>query len=441
MIHPEVHAIGVRPYAETAESPRVEGITVPFLAQDFRDTPRPDAIPFTLHKGERIVMVGDSITEASRYSRMVETYLTVCTPELDVTVRNIGKGGEKAIQFLARCETDCLVHNPTLATVFFGMNDSGYLNDNWMAAETYGEASAAIINKLKSAGVRVLLGSPGCIGKLPPWPFISECQCTRDGINNSLLAIRNKAAHIAISERMSFADHFWNLYSARIISEHRFGSDYSVCGADDGVHNSWSGHVVIAYGFLKAMGLDGGRAAFTINLSDHTATADAGHSFEGARGSTYTFTSSRYPYCATGSVNKDWSIRSGMSLIPFNQDLNRWTLNVTGAKSPRYRIAWMNRQSMLEEWHIYDAATLKRGINLADEFHVNPFSPNFNRIDDLIYRKQSAESVITWSGINSSPEEAHRMRADSENMIASLRRDIREAFTPVTHNILVEPVP
>ena len=58
--------------------------------------------------------------------------------------------------------------------------------------------------------------------------------------------IRDEAAAIAVIEQVPFVDHFWNLYKARLESTHRFGTDYAICGADDGVHPSWAGHVVMA---------------------------------------------------------------------------------------------------------------------------------------------------------------------------------------------------
>ena len=39
------------------------------------------------------------------------------------------------------------------------------------------------------------------------------------------------------------------------------GADYAISGAD-GVHPGWAGHTVMAYAFLKAMGLDGAIGTF-----------------------------------------------------------------------------------------------------------------------------------------------------------------------------------
>ena len=79
-----------------------------------------------LKPGDRLAICGDSITEQKMYSRIMETYLTVCAPELAITVRQYGWGGETAPGFLRRMTNDCLRFKPTIATTCYGMNDHGY---------------------------------------------------------------------------------------------------------------------------------------------------------------------------------------------------------------------------------------------------------------------------------------------------------------------------
>lgn len=38
-----------------------------------------------LRKGDRVAIVGDSITEQKQYSKFMELYLLACVPELDLT--------------------------------------------------------------------------------------------------------------------------------------------------------------------------------------------------------------------------------------------------------------------------------------------------------------------------------------------------------------------
>src|ERR1700743_2093106 len=79
-----------------------------------------------LKQGDRLAICGDSITEQKMYSRIMEDYLTMCVPQLDVTVRQYGWSGEKAPGFLGRMTNDCLRFKPTVATTCYGMNDHEY---------------------------------------------------------------------------------------------------------------------------------------------------------------------------------------------------------------------------------------------------------------------------------------------------------------------------
>ena len=418
----------------------VEVCQDPFFEKYYSASTQPPFVPFTFQKGDRLVMIGDSITEARRFSLMLETYLSVCTPQLGIEVRNIGKGGETAEGFLERMNNECLRYQPTAAVVCYGMNDTGYASNNRVAADHYSAATARIITNLISAGVRVILSSPGCIGKLPPDDYMPDAHGTMDGINTTLRFIRDEAAAIATAEKISFVDHFWNMYKARINSIMMYGDDYAVCGADDGVHPSWAGHVVMAYGYFKALGINGDLGTIVIDLVKKTAITQGGHTFIGELNGLYTFRSTNYPFCADGVPDKDWSIRSGMTLVPFNHEFNRIVLKVTGINTSRYRVSWMNHLNMLEEWHTYTDAELFEGINLAEDFHLNPFSIPFNRLNELIFQKQGIESDETWHTWEALGASAEVGLAECESQRKELRKAIEHAFVPVIHNIRLEAI-
>ena len=105
-----------------------------------------------LKKGDRLAICGDSITEQKMYSRIMETYLTVCVPELEITVRQYGWGGETAPGFLKRMTNDCLRFQPTVATTCYGMNDHGYRPYEEAIGAKYREKTTAIIESFKAAG-------------------------------------------------------------------------------------------------------------------------------------------------------------------------------------------------------------------------------------------------------------------------------------------------
>ena len=101
--------------------------------------------PLLLRRGDRLAIIGDSITEQKIYSRIIETYLTVCVPQYEITTRQYGWSGERTEGFLNRMDQDCLRFNPTLATLAYGMNDTRYRPFDLLNGKWYHDHFSAIV--------------------------------------------------------------------------------------------------------------------------------------------------------------------------------------------------------------------------------------------------------------------------------------------------------
>jgi len=366
------------------------------------------------------------------YSRIMETYLTVCIPDLNITVRQYGWSGERAPGFLARMTNDCLRFKPTIATTCYGMNDHEYRPYEERIGQTYRDASTAIVEAFKAHDTRVVLGSPGCVGKLPGW--VKSANGTVDDLNLNLCNLRSIGIEIAAHEKIGFADVFWPMLTAGFEAKKRYGADYAIAGKD-GVHPGWAGHLVMAYAFLKGLGLDGEIGTFTADLVHHQATVSKGHDLLSFKDGEMQISSHRYPFCATGELNSDNSIRSGMALVPFNQELNRLILVLKNPPAKNYRVTWG------AETKTYSAEQLIKGVNLAEEFPSNPFSELFTKVDNAVAASQAYETRQI-KDLFHGPEgkaDLDRTAALTEAVRAPLARAIRDAFTPVTHTIRIAP--
>jgi lysophospholipase L1-like esterase len=426
----------------------------PFFAK-FQPRQAPPPAGLLLKSGDRLAIGGDSITQQQRYSRMMETYLTVCVPELGITARQYGWSGETAAGFLARMKNDCLRFSPTIATTCYGMNDHRYKPYEEAIGKDYRAKQTAVVEAFKQAGARVVLGSPGCVGKMPSW--VKTASGTVEDLNLSLCELRNIDIDIAEQEHVAFADVFWPMLTAGFHAKQKYGSDYMISGKD-GVHPGWAGHTVMAYAFLKAMGLNGDIGTFTVDLQADRATASPGHELLGFKNGELQIKSSRYPLCATGDPNKDDSIRSGMTLVPFNKELNRLMLVAKNGRAKSYKVTWG------AETRSYPAAELARGVNLADDFAVNPFSDAFKKVDAAVGAKQAYEQKqiqqIFHDLLNGRFKSADEIKdpeikqlfamrdgdgkLDREAVIkateatrAPLAAAIKSAFVPLTHTIKI----
>jgi hypothetical protein len=402
----------------------------PYFAR-FSPVKAPPPAGLVLQRGDRVAICGDSITEQKMYSRIIETYLTACVPELQITVRQYGWSGERAPGFLARMTNDCLRFRPTIATTCYGMNDHEYRRYEDRIGRTYRESSAAIVQAFKANGARVILGSPGCVGKNPSWSQAKES--TMEDLNLNLCQLRDLDIDIAAQEKVGFADVFWPMLRAGFEAQKKYGADYAVPGKD-GVHPDWAGQLVMAYAFLKAFGLDGDLGTFTVDLAQGKAAASAGHQVDSFQNGELLITSRRYPFCtAAGDVTKDNNIRSGMTLVPFNAELNRILLVVQNGAARSYQVTWG------QETKRYPAEQLAKGVNLAEDFVVNPFSVAFKKVDEAIAAKQNYETRQI-KDLFHGPEgrtDQEMTAALTEKVRAPLAAAIQAAFVPVTHTIKI----
>ena len=416
------------------------------LLEQFKPLKAPKPHGPVLRQADRLAICGDSITEQKMYSRLIEDYLTVCEPELQVSVRQYGWGGELAPGFLARMTNDCLRFKPTIATTCYGMNDHGYRPYEDRIGQAYRESSTAIIEAFKTNGVRVILGSPGCVGKVPGWT--KRANDTLMDLNLNLCRLRDIDIEIADKEQVGFADVFWPMLTAGVAAQKKYNANYAIAGTD-GIHPGWAGHTVMAYAFLKAMGLKGDIGVFVVDVKKSKMMVSPGHTLVSAKDGEFTITSSRYPFCACvparqGAASypvcekddpaKDNTIRSAMTLIPFNQELNRLTLKADNVKAGRrYKVTWGS------ESKTFTADQLARGINLAAEFPCKPFCEAFAKVDAAVAAKQAYETKQIKEAFRS-PE----TKTDMEGVAARTEKEreplvgaIRAAFAPVTHTIKI----
>jgi hypothetical protein len=190
----------------------------------------------------------------------------------------------------------------------------------------------------------------------------------------------------------------------------------------------------MAHVFLKAFGLDGQIGVFEVDLAGGRATVSLGHELEGFQDGELRIRSVRYPFCATGDAASDDSIRSAMTLVPFNEELNRLILRVRNAFGMRYRVTWG------EHSRGYSGDALMRGINLAADFPENPFLEAFKRVDEAVAAKQAYETRQVKQLFHG--EEG---RVDMEAVVALTEKArtrhlsrIQAAFQPVVHTIRIE---
>ena len=203
-----------------------------------------------LKRGDRLAICGDSITEQKMYSRLMEDYLTMCAPELEVTVRQYGWGGERATGFLGRMTNDCLRFKPTIATTCYGMNDHEYRPyedriGRYLPAEFHCDRRGfQSQRRARDSRVARVCGQSARL--------VKTAGGTVDDLNLNLAKLRNIGIEIARNEKAGFADVFWPMLAGGTEARKLYGTNYAIAGGD-GIHPGWAGHTRHGLRFSKVI--------------------------------------------------------------------------------------------------------------------------------------------------------------------------------------------
>lgn len=392
-----------------------------------------------LQEGDRVAICGDSITEQKEYSVFIQDYLLMCQPQANLRTAQFGWGGETSWGFLGRMNNDVLWLKPTVATTCYGMNDGGYSPMTEEKARRYKEAQTGIVREFKKAGTRVIIvGSPGVVDADT---FRKDPEAAAM-YNKTLAGLRDIAKQVAADEGVVFANVFDPMMTAMTQAKAKLGREYHVAGGD-GVHPAKNGQLVMAYAFLKAMGCDGNLGTITVDLAANKAGATDGHKVLSYQGGVIELESTRYPFCFYGDATNPSSTRSILPFVPFNDELNRLTLMVKGG-SGKMKVTWGNVSKE------FAATDLDKGINLAAEFLDNPFSEQFQKVEQVVRAQQNYETPLNKNLLHELPTYRRYVPEAGESIdqiAAALQKKQKgmadassAAVTPVKHTIKVEAV-
>lgn len=205
-----------------------------------------------LRQGQKIVMIGDSITDAGRreieppygvgYMTLVRSFVTALHPELGLTWENRGIAGNTTRHLAERWVGDVLDERPDVLTVMIGINDvwrrfDGHPLDA-VPADEYQSTYVTLLRAVRERGEADLyVGSP----------FMIEPN-REDPMRQAMDAYGGLAREVAEEVGATFID----VQAAfdRVLA-HSTSGDW----ADDRIHPNQPGHAVIALEFLRAFGV------------------------------------------------------------------------------------------------------------------------------------------------------------------------------------------
>lgn len=328
--------------------------------------------PAPFKKGDRVVFVGNSITDGGHYHSYIWLYYMTRFPDRRITCVNAGIGGDVIGQINDRFEDDVLSKNPTVLTLTWGMNDTGYFE--WYRADAKDSMQRKIQRSYDNYGlVEEKLKRRSDIQKI----FIGGSPYDVTAKFNDKNLYPNKTE--ALSEVVAFQEQaakkngwpFVDFYHPMMTinqREQKQDPNFSLTPGDR-IHPDNDGHMVMAYLFLKAQGLTGQpvatmhidaaakqvKQATNCKISALTGTTD---------GISFGYLAQSLPY-PLDTISRGWGNSrkqsDAMKVVPFMKEFNQEVLQVSGLKAGKYDLLMDG-----EKVGTYDAAKLNEGINLAE---------------------------------------------------------------------------
>lgn len=392
----------------------------------------------------RVAIIGDSITEQKLYSKYMEAYLLACTGRKDIHVMQFGWSGETAGGFANRALNDLAAFAPNVATTCYGMNDGGYQPWKDSIGQSYEANMRNVLKQLTAAGVKhIAVGSPGAVdskffGKRASFGE----QDSAAGYNDTLAHLRDIARKLAAESNQTFANVHNAMFDAMPKAKAALGENYPVCGSD-GFHPGPNGQLLMAYAFLKALGVDGDIGTFTVDMKG-AATATDDHQVVSSAAGKAELESTRWPFCFDADPKNANSTRSITPFVPFNADLNRLTLRVKNLGAAKAKVTWGTASKD------FSKEQLEAGVNLAAEFPATPFDGAFTKLVDALGRKQQFETAMIKTLVTNFRQFGNEAKADPELAKAfdtvkarlqarqqQLDTEARKTLAPVKHTLTV----
>jgi lysophospholipase L1-like esterase len=310
------------------------------------------AADFALRDGDTVVFLGDSITAARTYGKIVENYTLLRYPGREVHFHNAGWGGDTAAGGLKRLDRDVFANGATVLVVAYGVNDIGWGTKADQAhKKVYLDSIRGIVEACKSRGVRVFICSAAITAEDPERSERGFLQAMCD---EGMALARSLGEHAIDVQRTMRRIHRTVLKA----NESAKPQDRQTLHATDRVHLNDLGQLAMAFAILKGLDAPAEVSAVTIDAKGPRVIAAEGCRVSDLDGNDHELEFDR--------LDDGLPINFGLfgalpfRYIPIPDELNRYMLTVKNLPEGRYEVKADDRPL----GH-FSERQLSEGVNIA----------------------------------------------------------------------------
>lgn len=315
-------------------------------------------IPLHVQWGDRIVFLGDSITQQRFFTDWVESYLTLRFTDLHLKFMNCGWGGETASGALARLDRDLFAFYPTLVVVAYGMNDAAYTDPDDGILERFSSSMQKLVSRIQKHKARVVLLTPGMVDIRMVPAYLREVDYNRQGVRR----LADWVMQFGQEKGLPVYD-LHQLMNSVAGKTGRFNGPLRLF--QDGIHPNEMGHLVMAYALLKCLGVPERREEVSFDAAKGKIRTSGGvraETVEGAPGGHFLVLHPDQPpfYIPPAA-------REILPFLPFQEDYNQLRLSVSGLPQEQYELRIDG-----QDCGIFSRQALKKGLNLFSFWETGP---------------------------------------------------------------------
>jgi lysophospholipase L1-like esterase len=345
--------------------------------------PQVRADEFFFKDGDRIVIMGDSITEQHLYSNYVEMWSSTRFPARKLMFRNVGIGGDRSTGGNSRFKRDVLAYNPTVLTIDFGMNDGNYRAFDEPGFKAYMDGLQGIANQAKKAEIRVAWITPQPLDTAEQGPTaLTSYNLTLEKYSEGVKSIAGKNGGL-------FVDQFHPYLS--VLDKARAATKYDRITGGDAVHPGPAGQALMAASILKGLHFPTQVSSVEIDLSaSEPKTSNCKVTGLAREGDTVRFQrkDDALPFFPDEA-------RTVLKWAPLLEELNDYRLKVTGLKSGSYEVR-LGGKAVAK----HSAEELAKGVNLASAaLSAGPVSDQVKAIKTAIEAKNKFHHDRIFRGV------------------------------------------